>query len=53
LNSAATVKLTEQLINALRFKTVAGIKGARTLQVKVGDGDGGTSNTLTRQVVVN
>jgi hypothetical protein len=53
LNSAATVKLTEQLINSLQFRTVAGLKGTRSLQVNVSDGDGGTSNTLTRQVVVN
>ena len=53
LNSACTVKLTEQLINSLRFKTVAGVKGTRTLQVNVGDGDGRTSNTLTRQVIVS
>lgn len=53
LNSAATLKVTEQLINSLQFKTVAGLKGTRTLQVNVSDGDGGTSNTLTRQVVVN
>lgn len=52
-NSAATREVADRLINSLKFRTVAGLNGTRTLKVSISDGDGGTSNTLTRTVIVS
>jgi hypothetical protein len=50
--SNATVDVSRQLIRSLRFRTVAGSAGERRLDFTISDGDGKTSNVLSRSVLV-
>jgi hypothetical protein len=54
LNAAATPARTQALARALTFKTLGDAPSttARTLSLTLTDGDGGTSNTVTKTVTV-
>jgi hypothetical protein len=52
-NGSATVSIVQSLVRNVRFKTVNSASNAsRVVSFQVSDGDGSTSNTATKTVVV-
>ena len=52
-NSRATKGLVEGLLESIRFRTVNGTTGQRRLNIRLTDGDGGTSPLVVVRVNVN
>jgi len=53
LNADATRTIVEQLVRAIRFRTVSGTSTAqRVIEFSLTDGDGGVSNKVNKTVNV-
>jgi hypothetical protein len=53
-NANATAAIVQQLMRALRFQTIKATNPAvQTLEFKLMDGSGGTSNLLTKQIAIS
>jgi hypothetical protein len=50
-NSAASAADVQLLLRSIRFRTINGVAGERRLSARLTDGDGGTSETLTRRIL--
>jgi ELWxxDGT repeat protein len=53
LDAAVSPAVAHELVRAIRFKTVGGVAGPRTIAFSISDGDGRTSAAVTKTVHVN